>query len=124
MRGGNINDDYHNLLYISNGNKDNLAFTECAALSDWMMTDIPHRQNFFDYDRDGDLDMYLVTAAMIIPNKNAIRPRKNDGSMINTDGYTGMMVLIQKLNCLFSIMFQKKQALPGTDLDWGSAFVI
>ena len=28
---GNIDYDYHNLLYISNGNKENLAFTECAA---------------------------------------------------------------------------------------------
>jgi enediyne biosynthesis protein E4 len=82
---GNINYDYHNLLYISNGNKDKLAFTECAAAVGLNDNGYSSQAEFFDYDRDGDLDMYLVTAALTIPNKNALRPRKNDGSMINTD---------------------------------------
>ena len=53
--------------------------------SDLKTMAIPRQAEFFDYDRDGDLDVYIVTAAMIIPNKNAIRMRKNDGTVINTD---------------------------------------
>jgi enediyne biosynthesis protein E4 len=82
---GNINYDYHNFLYVSNGKKDNLAFKECAAAVGLDDNGYSTQAEFFDYDRDGDLDMYLVTAALTIPNKNAIRERKNDGSMINTD---------------------------------------
>jgi hypothetical protein len=82
---GNINYDYHNLLYISDGKKDSLAFTECAAAVGLNDNGYSTQAEFFDYDRDGDLDVYIVTAAMIIPNKNAIRMRKNDGSVINTD---------------------------------------
>lgn len=82
---GNIDYDYHNLLYISNGNSEKLTFTECAAAVGLDDNGYSTQAEFFDYDRDGDLDVYLVTAAMIIPNKNAIRQRKSDGSMINTD---------------------------------------
>jgi hypothetical protein len=82
---GNIDYDYHNLLYISSGNKENLTFTECAAAAGIDDNGYSCQAEFFDYDRDGDLDMYLVTAALTIPNKNALRPRKNDGAMINTD---------------------------------------
>jgi enediyne biosynthesis protein E4 len=83
--GGNINDDYHNLLYISNGEKDSLAFTECAASVGLDDDGYSTQANFFDYDLDGDLDMYLVTSSMKVPNKNTIRMRNNDGSMVNTD---------------------------------------
>jgi hypothetical protein len=82
---GNINYDYHNLLYINNGDKENLVFTEQAATVGLNDDGYSTQAEFLDYDRDGDLDMYLVTAAMTVPNKNAIRMRKNDGSMINTD---------------------------------------
>jgi hypothetical protein len=82
---GNINQDYHNLLYISNGNRDNLAFSEKASIVGLNDAGYSTQAEFFDYDRDGDLDAYIVTAAMNIPNKNALRMRKNDGSMSNTD---------------------------------------
>ncbi len=82
---GNINYDYHNLLYINNGNSKNPGFTECASRVGLDDNGYTTQAEFFDYDLDGDLDVYLVTAAMTIPNKNAIRQRKNDGSMINTD---------------------------------------
>jgi enediyne biosynthesis protein E4 len=82
---GNINYDYRNLLYISNGNSDKLSFTECASKVGLDDNGYTTQAEFFDYDLDGDLDVYLVTAAMTVPNKNAIRVRKNDGSMINTD---------------------------------------
>ncbi|OFY60554.1 MAG: hypothetical protein A2V46_09090 [Bacteroidetes bacterium RBG_19FT_COMBO_42_7] len=83
--GGNVSDDYHNQLYISSGDKDNLVFTECASLTGLDDNGYSTQANFFDYDRDGDLDMYLVTSSMKIPNKNTIRMRKNDGSVANTD---------------------------------------
>ncbi len=60
---GNIDYDYHNLLYVSNGNKENLAFTECAAASGLDDNGYSCQAEFLDYDLDGDLDMYLVTAA-------------------------------------------------------------
>jgi enediyne biosynthesis protein E4 len=83
--GGNILDDYHNLLYINSGNKDSLTFKECAAAVGLDDNGYSTQAVFFDYDRDGDLDVYIVTSAMNIPNKNTIRTRKNDGSIINTD---------------------------------------
>lgn len=82
---GNIDYDYTNLLYLSNGDRDNLFFTECAAAVGLADRGYSTQAVFFDYDRDGDLDMYLVTASMTIPNKNALRQRKNDGSVPNTD---------------------------------------
>jgi len=82
---GNIDDDYHNLLYISNGDQEELAFGEKAAVVGLDDDGYSTQAEFFDYDRDGDLDVYMVTAAMDIPNKNALRMRKNDGSVSNTD---------------------------------------
>lgn len=82
---GNINYDYHNQLYISSGNSEKLAFTECASILGLDDNGYTTQAEFFDYDLDGDLDVYMLTAAMTLPNKNAIRQRKNDGSMINTD---------------------------------------
>lgn len=83
--GGNINDDYRNLLYISNGNKDHLAFTEQAEDAGLQDDGYSTQAAFFDYDRDGDLDMYLVTSAMDIPNKNTVRRPVGDGSHVTTD---------------------------------------
>ncbi len=83
--GGNIHQDYHELLYISNRNKDHLAFRECAAQVGLADDRYSTQANFFDYDRDGDLDLYLVNSAMNLPNKNALRLRKSGGEIINTD---------------------------------------
>lgn len=82
---GNIGYDYHNMLFVSNGRKDDLKFTECASKTGLDDNGYSTQAEFFDYDLDGDLDVYLVTAAMTVPNKNALRMRKNDASMINTD---------------------------------------
>jgi len=83
--GGNIVDDYHNLLYINNGKRNPLTFTEQANAVGLDDDGYSTQAAFFDYDLDGDLDMYLVTSSMKIPNKNAVRNRSPDGSMINTD---------------------------------------
>lgn len=82
---GNIDYDYTNLLYISNGSRENLSFNECAKIVGLDDKGYSTQAEFLDYDRDGDLDMYLVTASMTMPNKNALRQRKNDGSVPNTD---------------------------------------
>jgi hypothetical protein len=83
--GGNIDDDYRNLMYISNGDKDHLAFTERAEDVGLQDDGYSTQATFFDYDRDGDLDMYLVTSAMNVPNKNSVRRPVGDGSHITTD---------------------------------------
>ncbi|MEE9462184.1 MAG: VCBS repeat-containing protein, partial [Bacteroidales bacterium] len=83
--GGNIDDDYRNLLYISNGEKDHLAFTERAKDAGLQDDGYSTQAAFFDYDRDGDLDMYLVTSAMNVPNKNSVRRPVGDGTHITTD---------------------------------------
>jgi hypothetical protein len=83
--GGNIDDDYRNLLYISNGDRDHLAFTERAEEIGLQDRGYSTQAAFFDYDRDGDLDMFLVTSAMNVPNKNSVRRPVGDGTHVTTD---------------------------------------
>ncbi len=82
--GGNIADDYHNLCFINVGNQT-LSFTEQAKTIGLDDDGYSTQAAFFDYDRDGDLDMYLVTSSMNVPNKNSVRDRTNDGTMIHAD---------------------------------------
>jgi enediyne biosynthesis protein E4 len=60
-------DERRNLLYINNGD---LTFSEQAAR--FGLNDPSHsvQAAFFDYDRDGDLDMYLATHALQHDNFN------------------------------------------------------
>jgi hypothetical protein len=83
--GGNIGGDYTNLLYINNASNGQLTFSEQAEKAGLDDNGYSTQAAFFDYDRDGDLDMYLVTSSMKVPNKNSVRFRTDDGSMINTD---------------------------------------
>ena len=83
--GGNILDDYHNLLYMNQSEGGKVVFTECAKAVGLDDNGYSTQAAFFDYDLDGDLDMYLVTSSMRVPNKNSVRKRTSDGSMINTD---------------------------------------
>jgi len=71
-----------NELYINNG--DN-TFSEKAK--DYGLADTGHsvQAAFFDYDRDGDLDMYLLTNTTDQTGPNVIRPKRVNGEMINTD---------------------------------------
>ncbi|MBV9987183.1 MAG: VCBS repeat-containing protein, partial [Chitinophagaceae bacterium] len=77
-----------NLLYINNGNgKDGKpTFTEKAA--EYGLADTSHSTQaaFFDYDNDGDLDMYLVNNEIVKGDyPNRFRPAMKDGSHPSTD---------------------------------------
>lgn len=73
-----------NLLYINNGD---LTFSEQAeqfGLDD----DGPTTQAvFFDYDKDGDLDAYLLNNIISEIGPNIIRPKKNKGTHPSTDHF-------------------------------------
>lgn len=71
-----------NALYINNGNNN---FTDKAV--EYGLADTGHSVQavFFDYDRDQDLDMYLLTNITDETGPNIIRPKRNNGEMANTD---------------------------------------
>ena len=78
--------DRANLLYINNGKpgKD-LRFTEAAA--SWGLDDSGYsvQATFFDYDGDGDLDMYLLSNALVDFNRNTSRPKDRSGKAPSVD---------------------------------------
>ena len=77
-----------NLLYINQGvNKDGIpTFKESAAAYGLADTGFSTQGYFFDYDRDGDLDLYLVTNQLYDPKTPIrFRPKVTDGSALNTD---------------------------------------
>ncbi|MGI8633972.1 MAG: VCBS repeat-containing protein [Segetibacter sp.] len=77
-----------NLLYINQGlNKEGVpTFKESAAAYGLADNGFSTQAYFFDYDRDGDLDMYLVTNEIYDPKTPIkFRPKVTDGSAANTD---------------------------------------
>lgn len=71
-----------NELYVNDGDG---TFTERAA--DYGLADTAHTTQtaFFDYDKDGDLDAYLLTSGFGEKGSNVIHPKRTDGSVVNTD---------------------------------------
>ncbi|SDJ98421.1 Repeat domain-containing protein [Catalinimonas alkaloidigena] len=71
-----------NQLYLNQGD---LTFREVAA--SWGLADTTHTNQaaFFDYDRDGDLDAYLMTSTNAIRNPNKLTPLKEDGTGLSVD---------------------------------------
>ncbi|QHT69860.1 VCBS repeat-containing protein [Rhodocytophaga rosea] len=71
-----------NLLFVSNGNG---TFTEKAKEYGLADTGYSTQAAFFDYDNDGDLDMYLLTNAYENFNRNITRPKFTKGEGKSTD---------------------------------------
>ncbi|GAB3533602.1 VCBS repeat-containing protein [Pontibacter brevis] len=71
-----------NLLYINN--QDN-TFTEAAQQYGLADDSYSTHAAFFDYDKDGDLDLYLLNHSLEEKNPNLLRPQIKDGSGKNTD---------------------------------------
>lgn len=71
-----------NALYLNNGNN---TFTDKAAAYGLADTGHSVQAVFFDYDKDEDLDLYLLTNITDETGPNVIRPKRNNGEMPNTD---------------------------------------
>lgn len=76
-----------NLLFINQGNdKEGIPkFKEMAA--DYGIADTTHSSNaqFFDYDNDGDLDLFIAVNFMDTRYPNQYFPKVTDGSSPNAD---------------------------------------
>jgi len=89
VSGGGEESRRANLLYINNGlssSSEEVTFTEKAQ--EYGLADIRQSMHsaFFDYDKDGDLDMYLLVNPAAYEHKvNTSSPRKLDGSSISND---------------------------------------
>ena len=71
-----------NLLYVNDGSG---SFTERAAEYGIADTNATTQAAFFDYDKDGDLDLFLANHANDTSNPNRIRPRVTDGTGAGND---------------------------------------
>jgi len=71
-----------NELWLSNGD---LTFTEVAAQVGLADPSYSTQAAFFDYDRDQDLDMFLMTVDINMQNPHLVRPVSTDGSGPATD---------------------------------------
>jgi hypothetical protein len=76
--------NFTNLLYINKG--DN-TFTESAKKYGIADSRLTMNASFFDYDRDGDLDLFLVTnpADEMVSGVNSIKDRAVNGESAGTD---------------------------------------
>jgi hypothetical protein len=75
--GKDLRERAKNLLFI---NQQNLTFKESAERYHLADSGFSTQAAFFDYDLDGDLDMYLANYLLSANNSNAIFPRDNSGS--------------------------------------------
>jgi hypothetical protein len=76
-----------NQLYINKGAKNggNIQFEESAERYGLADTSYTNQAAFFDYDKDGDLDVYLLTSTNLIRNPNRLTPVIADGSGLAND---------------------------------------
>lgn len=71
----------HNLLYLNNGD---LTFTESSAQTGLDFSGFSTQASFFDYDKDGDLDMYLMNHSVHTP-----RSYGNSSKRMEKDSLSG-----------------------------------
>ncbi len=76
-----------NRLFINQGlNEEGIPLFKDAA-EEWGIADEGHSTNavFFDYDLDGDLDLYVLTNVMIISRTQQLEDRVRDGTSETND---------------------------------------
>ncbi len=71
-----------NLLFINNGDA---TFTESAARYGLADSGYGIHSAFFDYDLDGDLDMYLLRNSFVNYHRNMSKPKLINGEAASTD---------------------------------------
>ena len=78
---------YTNLLFINQGCLQGAipTFREQARAYGLDVAGMNTQAAFFDYDRDGDLDCYVLRNALERQGRNAIRPKKTDGTGPSND---------------------------------------
>ncbi len=77
-KAGNENTEtLKNQLYINQGN---LTFREEAQKWGLADTSLSTQASFFDYDKDGDLDCYLLTTSNLFRNPNQLREKNKYGN--------------------------------------------
>ena len=74
--------DMKNYFFINNGD---LTFTDKAPDMGLDHDGYDIQAAFLDYDKDGDLDMYLTKNAFVNYNRNNIRPKLTEGQAASTD---------------------------------------
>ena len=76
-----------NLLYINQGNDTEGSPTFQESAQTYGIADTTHSANaqFFDYDNDGDLDLFIAVNYMDTKYPNQYFPKVKDGTSPNTD---------------------------------------
>ncbi len=76
-----------NHLYINQGSSLGAVprFVESAERYGLADTSYTNQAAFFDYDKDGDLDVYLLTSTNLVRNPNQLTPVVADGSGLAND---------------------------------------
>ncbi|AYB29311.1 VCBS repeat-containing protein [Chryseolinea soli] len=83
VSGGGPESERGNLLFINNQNKTFTESSRSYGLADKRQA---MHASFFDYDGDGDLDVFIITNPASYENMvNHIQPRKLDGTGVSTD---------------------------------------
>ena len=77
----------HNLLFINQTTKIGAVptFREMAHAYGLDDSGMNTQAAFFDYDRDGDLDCYVLNNAVERTGRNTIRPKRLNGEGLSTD---------------------------------------
>ena len=89
MEGLFKNQSTHNLLYINNGD---LTFTESSSNYGLDFLGFSTQSTFFDYDRDGDLDMYLMNhATHSVRSYGTTKKRKEKDSISGDRFYENLL---------------------------------
>ncbi|PSR54946.1 RNA-binding protein [Adhaeribacter arboris] len=79
--------DRANMLFVNQGNNANGEPVFKDLASQYGIADTGYSTNaaFFDYDRDGDLDLYVLTNVQNASIPTVYRPKVNDGTSPNND---------------------------------------